>query len=389
MATTTKTSDLISVFGNELGKAAVCQHYRGERFMFSVFDLYTNKRKRADLEANGFHAFVGHDAPIMLDSGGYQILRARIKGQHAKADYSIPALASIYKAARLGKDDFAMSLDTPPIWSTPADEALRLIEQNDSQLRQLRSLMPGGVRSRILPVLHGWTRASFKASMDTCRGEPVVGIGAFFGLLANGKLCKELVSKWTIMMDLLHHDPDFKGGAKRFHALGASGANPFHLCVFSGIEQTDSSAWRQQAAFFKLSFVGLPVASVSGKCTTFLAPWRDTHEAALKACECECCKGLSLQERKDLYLLGNELGSSTTEKATGEQARGIHNIHHMIKERELAESMAGTPRHFRYLTERFARSRNLRPFLKASFEARFQPNLTRFIKDTNKEASQP
>ncbi|MEX2684916.1 MAG: hypothetical protein Q6373_025300 [Candidatus Sigynarchaeota archaeon] len=86
MAMTSKAMDLISVFGNELGKEDVCQHYKGERFMFSVFDLYTNKRKRAAMEACGFHAFVRHDAPLMLDSGGYQILRARAKGQHARAD---------------------------------------------------------------------------------------------------------------------------------------------------------------------------------------------------------------------------------------------------------------------------------------------------------------
>ncbi len=47
--------------------------------------------------------------------------------------------------------------------------------------------------------------------------------------------------------------------------------------------------------------------------------------------------------------------------------------------------MAGTPRYFKYLTDRFARSKNPRPFLKASNEARFQPDLTRFIKDTSKE----
>ena len=191
----------------------------------------------------------------------------------------------------------------------------------------------------------------------------------------------------SIVMDLLHHDPDFKGGNVRFHALGASGANPFHLCVYSGIEQTDSSAWRQQAAYFKLSFVGLPVASISGKCKTFLAPWKPAHEASLRACECGACKGLNLDERRALYLMGNEPGSTSDVKAFGEQSRGIHNIHHMILERQLAEEMAGTPRYFRYLTERFARSRNLRPFLKASHEARFQSNLTRFIKDTKKEGS--
>ncbi len=205
--------------------------------------------------------------------------------------------------------------------------------------------------------------------------------GAPRSLLANGKLTRDLVAKWTTMMDLIHHDPDFKD--KRFHALGASGANPFHLCVYSGIEQTDSSAWRQQAVYFKLSFVGLPVASISGKCKTFLAPWKPAHDAALRACECQCCQGLNLAERKALYLMGNEPGSTRDEKETGERARGIHNIHHMILEHHIAESMAGTPRYFRYLTERFARSKNLRPFLKASHEARFQPNLTRFVKDTS------
>jgi len=379
MATAIKSSDLISVFGNEFGKEAVCQHYRDERFMFSVFDLYANDRKRAALETKGFHAFIDHDAPIMLDSGGYQILRARIKGQHEKADYTNAALARIYTAAHLGKLDQAMSLDIPPIWSTPHDEAMRLIARNDANLHELRSLLPGEIRPRILPVLHGWSRIAFQASMNSCRAEPVVGIGAFFGLLANGKLCKELVNKWILMMDLIHHDPDFKD--KRFHALGASGANPFHLCAYSGIEQTDSSAWRRQAAYFKLSFVALPVASISGKCKAFLAPWKPAHDAALRECTCECCAGLNLAERKALYLMGNEPGSTRDEKDTGERARGIHNIHHMILERCIAEEMVGTPKYFKYLQQRFARSRNLKPFLKASHEARFQPDLLRFIKD--------
>ena len=383
MAASINSVDLVSIFGNELGKEATCRVYKDERFAFSVFDLYSSKRKRSDLDARGFHGFVGHDAPLMLDSGGYQILRARIKGACARVDYSIEALAGIYRAARLGPRDLAMTLDIPPIWSTPHDEALRLIHENDAGLHVLRALLPAGDRRKVLPVLHGWSRKAFAASMDTCRGEPLVAIGAFFGLLGNGQLCKQLVAKWAFMMDLIHHDLDFK--EKRFHALGASGANPFHLCVYSGIEQTDSSAWRQQAAYFKLSFVGLPVASISGKCKSYLAPWRQAHDDALKACECTCCAGLNLSERKALYLLGNEPGSTHVEKEAGEQARGIHNIHHMILERRIAERMAGTPGYYKYLEQRFARSRNLRPFLKASNAARFQPDLTRFIKNTERD----
>jgi len=58
MATITKSNDPVCVFGNELGEEDACRHYRGEHFMPPVFDFYTNKRKRAGLEARGFHAIV-------------------------------------------------------------------------------------------------------------------------------------------------------------------------------------------------------------------------------------------------------------------------------------------------------------------------------------------
>ncbi|MBN2149885.1 MAG: hypothetical protein JW839_00435, partial [Candidatus Lokiarchaeota archaeon] len=61
-----------------------------------------------------------------LDSGGYQILRARAKGQHQRADYSVAALARIYEAARLGKDDYAISLDIPPIWRRALERAAQV-----------------------------------------------------------------------------------------------------------------------------------------------------------------------------------------------------------------------------------------------------------------------
>jgi len=47
-------------------------------------------------------------------------------------------------------------------------------------------------------------------------------------------------------------------------------------------EQTDSSTWRLRASFYKLVFVGISEASITGKCKTFKAPWKSVHDQALK-----------------------------------------------------------------------------------------------------------
>nr|MDO8083577.1 hypothetical protein [Candidatus Sigynarchaeum springense] len=73
--------------------------------------------------------------PPTLDSGGYQILRDRAKDQHARADHTIPALARIYDAARLGKDEHAISLGIPSVLNTPHDEAFAFLTLRPDQRR--------------------------------------------------------------------------------------------------------------------------------------------------------------------------------------------------------------------------------------------------------------
>jgi hypothetical protein len=89
------------------------------------------------------------------------------------------------------------------------------------------------------------------------RGEPIAAIRSVFGIIANAMLCNKLIKKWAMMMDLIHRDPKFS--KKRLHTIGASGSNTFYLCVYSGIEQTDSSAWRMQATVAAGGKIGFPI----------------------------------------------------------------------------------------------------------------------------------
>jgi tRNA-guanine family transglycosylase len=307
---------------------------------------------------NGIHKYVDHTGPIILDSGGYQLIN------HNKS-FKLEETIEIYRKANFQQDDFGIVLDyCPLIFETPKDRLDKITRSNENFIT-MKKLAPE-LSKKIVPVLHGWTMKEIRKSLDPVGEENLISFGSCLSLKLKGYQDK-IIQKFVNLYRLIKEYPDLKD--IRIHILGASGANSSHVCWYSGFEQTDSASWRRIASYGKIVFVGVSEAYISNRNATFgRTTWNEKFDILLKECECPICKDKTLVNKKSIL-------------AESFPARATHNAYIYLQERELAKELIGTPQYHRYLTERFKRSYFMKKFLMKMKEAKFQPQIDTFLRN--------
>lgn len=399
---------LNSYFSDILGGTPedVTKLFKDEHFMYSIYRFFNSERAKKNLKTRGVHDYAKTEGTLMLDSGGFQYLSKsrqrdelkQVLDDVASGTKTLPVLeiekkrakllklttdarvltaeelVEIYTNAGLQSKDRCISLDLPPLDLTPPQQSYEMVLKNNEMFLYLRDNLPPSISKRLVPVIHGWDERTINKSFEVAEGCDLVSIGGFFPVMATGRW-RNLIAKFKIILKLVHdHD------GIRFHGLGANGQCPSHLCWYSGIEQTDSASWRHNARNVKLIFAGIQPGSISiehnaklhlGQTVNWPAPWKDEHERALKECECPVCQGRNLEERKTVLRL---------EPDPGFKLRCIHNMYHFVKEREIAQELAGSKKYLTYLRRRFKDSIKETAFLRAIIEANSQTNLDQFFK---------
>ncbi len=351
----------------------VQEAFKDEHFLYSVWPFYKSKNKLAKLAACGIHDYVGHAAPIMLDSGGFQMVR--------KAANITPAdTMRVYAACKMQKGDYAVCLDHCARPNETLAERVRKIKLTNANYLSMSAEDP-----RVLHVIHGWTRKELELSLSPLVGNgTIAAYGSYFAmmtlpanltmmtmnigldeLLKDASLKQLIIRRFLVFLDLLREK---KLDEYKIHVLGASSGNSSHCLWYAGMDQMDSANWRVKAAYGKIAFPGKTEVKVSKNKSTFGATvWRDGYDALLKACECPACRGLSLSERREL------LGTSF-------KARAVHNVHVYLEERQIARDLTGTLAYRRYLEKRFVRSTFWKLFFNKINESRHQKTLDAFVK---------
>ncbi|HEC40753.1 MAG TPA: hypothetical protein ENI29_21095 [bacterium] len=331
--------------------------FEQENFIFSSADFYGSKYRKNKLLQKGIHNYVDHFGPIMLDSGGYQLITKN-------RPFSLEETIEIYRLAKFKKNDFGIALDYCPIPTDSPTFRMQKIKNSNENLLRMRDLAPE-LAPQIIHVLHGWSLKELRVSLNVVGTERLLAFGSCFSLMLKG-LRDKIIMKFVNLLRLIEEYPDLK--ETRFHILGASGANPSHICWYAGLEQTDSASWRRIAAYGKIAFVGVTEISISNRPVKFgNTKWTEKHDNLLKDCECCVCDGLSLAEKKE------QLSASF-------QNRAIHNAHTYLQERELARELVGTNRYYPYLQKRFKRSYFNKKFLSKVRESKSQPSIDAFLK---------
>ena len=329
-----------------------------KHFIFSSANFYGSAYRKGKLQTQGIHQFVDHSGPIILDSGGYQLIN------HDRP-FTLEETIEIYRMANFQQDDFGIALDyCPLIFETPK-ERMEKIKRSNKNLLKMRKLAPELSR-KIVHVLHGWTMKELRTSLDPVGIEDLIAFGSCLSLKLKGYQDK-IIQKFVNLYRLTEEYPDLRG--IRLHILGASGANSSHVCWYSGFEQTDSASWRRIASFGKIVFVGVSEAYISNRNAKFgRTKWNDKFDILLKECECPICKGENLTVKKGIL-------------AEKFQARATHNAYIYLQERQLAKDLIGTPKYYRYLQKRFKRSYFMKKFLNKMREAKFQPHIDTFFRN--------
>ncbi len=377
MITKASIGHLEQVLGDQLGKRFITEHFafKSEPFIFSIYPFYNSKGRRAKLAAAGIHSLAGHDGPIMLDSGGFQLIR--------KNEQLNPAdTTGIYNDAQLIPGDTCIQLDLCPIPRLPEPERMKIIAQSGNNYVQMREAAP---KQPLLFVVHGWTRKELKTSLQFVKNETPIALGSYFAMLAlpanltmrimpgvwpdgtlQGAMQAQIIRRFLNFDEILQHDPDLADA--RVHVLGATGANSSHIAWFMGLEQTDSSSWRKKAAYGKIALPGVAEVGVSGRESTFgIVKWQERFNVLLKECTCPACNGHTLPERMEILKSSFEM-------------RAVHNAWTYLEERNIARELVGTTRYLPFLQKRFARSHFWKLFLRKIRGARSQTHIEQYLR---------
>jgi tRNA-guanine family transglycosylase len=340
--------------------------FNEEKFMFTIADIYNSKYRKNKLKKGGIHTYVKHDGPLLLDSGGFQLIKKHKDDKVPEKDFNINQTLDIYKLANFNEKDFGVVLDFCPLPDFKPSRRKAMIQRTNENYLKMKAQAPKDLRDKIVHVLHGWSRKELELSLSVIKeSDPLIAIGSCFPLIVKGYR-DDIIRKFVNLLRIIDDHPELK--QKRFHVLGASGASSSHICWYAGLEQTDSSSWRRIAAYGKVVFVGMSEVSLTDREVSFgNTNWTEKHDRLLKACECPVCAGLSLVEKKEVLK-----GSF--------KSRSIHNAYHYLEERNIARELVGTTKYYKYLEKRFKKNWLMKKFLKKIREAKFQPSIDEFLK---------
>jgi len=338
-----KATNVEQVFGDSLENRFVTidEVLKDEPFIFSVWPFYFSKFKQEKLKKQGIHDLVNHAGPIMLDSGGFQLIKRKMK---INPDRTL----KIYENANLRKFDLAIALDYCPKPSEKPITRMNKIKRSNEIFRYMKNK-----NDKILHVVHGWTWRELEKSLEPVND--MFSFGSYFAMMTIPlnltMIAKNLSSKVNLKEHIMDRFIMFTRLIKnkhldglKIHVLGASSSNSAHLMWYAGMDQTDSAAWRIKAAFGKIALPGISEIPISrGK-------WNNKHDKELRSCECPVCNGLSLNER--IEVLSSDFKN-----------RALHNAHVYLEEREIAREIIGSKKHLPYLKNRFKKSHFWKKFL--------------------------
>jgi len=180
----------------------------------------------------------------VFDSGGFLIA---LEGRFDEADSYLHKLIRIYRKVA-APNDLLLQLDLPILPTMDPKVRLELQKKNVRYFKVMSKIFG----SRLVPVLHGWSRTEWDIQLEAVYRSRIIAVGSFFGFVAPSikkvksiRLDPKVVA--TRLVDvtryLLRHTN------ARLMLLGAGSPKALYIAAALGYEIADSSTWRV-AAFF-------------------------------------------------------------------------------------------------------------------------------------------
>jgi queuine/archaeosine tRNA-ribosyltransferase len=232
---------------------------------------------------SGLKAKLGISGPLMIDSGGFALI---------KAPSSIWSARTVGNLIERIEADVFVSLDLPP---TPQDDQQcrrRKILSSTRNFKYLTSRFPS---KSIMPVVHGRTLSEISYSIEQLlkhRAPTWVGLGGIVPLLQN-RFGSNEIAKIGPEAFIGHSIRKIRVAfpLARIHAFGAGGTRTFPAVFAFGADSADSIGWRQAAGFGSV-FLPLKSQRLVSWNRTSRPPRKMLDEAdleQLRECACPIC----------------------------------------------------------------------------------------------------
>lgn len=232
------------------------------------------------------HKFLGINGLIMMDSGGFQILRRKVR-------ISPSEIIRVYKKA---KPDIGVVLDYPLDPSDLSSWAKRWRKT----LINTKFMLDNSYDVVLMPVIHGYTiddiRKACKEIKDITDPK-IIGIGSMVPIVRQMYTSKLLelnnVTTFKLIVEtILTVRREFSDAF--LHVFGIGSVTTMHLMFSLGVDSVDSMSWRIKAAYGAIQLPRVNDRFISPK--DGRKPLKEID--LLSKCKCPICNGKSLEDRK-------------------------------------------------------------------------------------------
>jgi 7-cyano-7-deazaguanine tRNA-ribosyltransferase len=274
--------------------------------------------------------------PLMLDSGGFAMMKRRIKS------WTVRDVSIVYERVDA---DLVVSLDIPPRLSEPPRIRAEKLRRTLSNLAYLAPKFG----TRLVPVVQGRTVLEIEKSCEgILRSAPSpiwIGIGGLVPLILRSGMHKtaradtpQMVIAQTIRV-VRSYFPN-----SVLHVFGVGSAQTMLALFGLGAHSADSIGWRQAAGFGSIYLPGRNQRLLSWKSNSPQPrPIINEAELALLArCACPACGPIERIDRRIKYL------------EAGFEARSIHNLWVLRNEIDALISARSANREKEFLAERLS-----------------------------------
>jgi len=310
------------------------EYFDVNTIMVNAYEIIERK-----LAISSIHEFLNTDGLIMMDSGGFQLMRRKI---HITPN----EILEIYKQA---EPDIGVVLDYP---LNPLDLDSRM-KRWKKTLKNTRFMLDNSHDIILMPVVHGYTLEEIKRACDEIKDitDPkIIGIGSLVPIIRYMKTSNlsKLNGMNTIkfMIDAIsiirEEFPDAV-----LHVFGVGSVATMHLMFSLGVDSVDSMSWRMKAAYGAIQLPGIG--------DRFIFPNNGRRKLKedylLNKCRCPVCVDKPLRERKKA--LDNSKHGTFYNRA-------IHNAYTFKEEEHAFHEALGERNVLEFLQKRLKRTKYYR-----------------------------
>ena len=266
--------------------------------------------------AGGLHAFMGWDAPILTDSGGYQLVSLRdvVHVDDDAATFVSPFDGSRLRVspeeavalqARLGAD-VVMCLDEPVAWGSPDKAAAVATERTLRWAERCRAVHPGDGR-----LLFGICQGGFDRAARSAAARAITALD-FDGVAVGGLSVGEPVD---VMEEMTAASVAEVPVSTPRYFMGLGTDSELLAMIGLGIDMFDC------VAPTRLARTGTAMTP-AGRLTLRKAVHRDDLRPIDESCPCTACRRFSRAYLRHLFAAGEILGHRLV---------SIHNLTHLSR----------------------------------------------------------